>query len=146
MFRPGDKASKPRLPNAPRAKGLYIGAPACFALELACQHVADAFREKDHFGGMYVVGSVLERPDWRDVDIRFMMADDQFRQEFPNAGPIEHNRWEFDPKWLLLTTSISVFLSKASGLPVDFQFQPQSHANSRHHGRRNAIGLRFATE
>jgi hypothetical protein len=127
----------------PRDKQIYIGAPACYALEMACQQVAAAFKDEENFGGLYVVGSVLERPDWRDVDVRFIMADEQFSREFPSAGKISEGRWEFDPKWLLLTTTISAFLSSASGLPVDFQFQPQSHANERHRGLRNAIGLRF---
>ena len=28
-----------------------------------------------------------------------------------------------------------------TGLPIDFQFQAQSHANARHSGQRNALGL-----
>jgi hypothetical protein len=124
----------------PRTKGIYIGAPACFALELACQHLNAAFGEF----GCYVVGSSLERPDWRDVDVRFIMEDKAFEAEFPDAGPVDRNRWEFDPKWLVLTTSISKWLSDQTGLPIDFQFQPQSHANARHKGVRNAVGLRIA--
>lgn len=120
-----------------RTKGVYVGAPACFALEAACQDINRAF---DGFG-CYLVGSALERPDWRDIDVRFIMSDEAFRAEFPGAGPIEHVRWEFDPKWILLTVSISERLTKLTGLPVDFQFQPQSHANARHKGRRNALGV-----
>lgn len=123
-----------------RTKGIYVGAPACFALELACQHLNAAFGEF----GCYVVGSALERPDWRDVDVRFIMEDAAFEAEFPGAGPISHNRWEFDPKWLVLTTSISKWLSDQTSLPIDFQFQPQSHANARHKGKRNAVGMRIA--
>ena len=118
-----------------RKKSIYIGAPACFSLELALQHVSDAF---GHFN-CYVVGSSLERQDWRDVDIRFIMDDEDFAKEFPNAG----QHWESDPKWLLLTVSISEWLSKQTGLPVDFQFQPQTHANKVHPGVRSAIGLRI---
>lgn len=119
-----------------RQKAIYIGAPAHFALELACQIVNDAF---DTYG-CYVVGSALERQDWRDVDIRMIMDDAQFAAEFPN---VDGRSWEFDAKWLLLTISISSWLSKQSGLPVDFQIQPQSHANEVHAKPRNAIGLRM---
>lgn len=126
------------LEKKPRRKGIHIGAPACFALEIACKTINDAFKGF----GCYVVGSVLERPDWRDVDVRFIMADADFDAEFP--GTRERGIWEFDAKWLLLTVSISAWLSKQTGLPIDFQFQPQGHANDHHKGRRNAIGLKFA--
>lgn len=119
-------------------KGCYVGAPAIFALEMACRQINEAF------GGhhCYLVGSVLERPDWRDVDVRYIMGDEEFDALFP--GTRENGTWEFDPRWLLLTVSISERLSKVTGLPVDFQFQPQTHANERHKGPRNAMGLRIA--
>lgn len=124
----------------PRKKHVYIGAPACFLLELACKPINDAF---GHFG-CYVVGSVLQRPDWRDVDLRFIMDDAEFDRLFP--GTLKNGTWEFDPRWLLLTTAISRQLSEQTGLPIDFQFQPQTHANERHPGPRNAVGMRFAKE
>lgn len=131
-----------------RTKAVYVGAPACFALTQACQQLNDAF---GGFGA-YLVGSALERPDWRDIDVRFIMADEEFESEFPQtlhrdeSGsilPDGSGTWEHDPKWLLLTVAISDWLRKQTGLPVDFQFQPQTHANARHKGRRNALGLRF---
>lgn len=134
-----DAAVEPK----PRTKGIYVGAPACFALELACQHLNAAFG--DDFG-CYVVGSALERPDWRDVDVRLIMDDKAFEAEFPDAGPVSRHRWEFDPKWLILTTAISAWLRQQTGLPIDFQFQPQSHANARHKGMRNAVGLRITSD
>lgn len=121
-----------------RVKGVYIGAPACFALELACQHLNEAF---DDFG-CYLVGSTLERSDWRDVDVRFIMRDDEFYKLFPDVRPDCPGTWEFDPRWLIMTTSISQWLSQQTGLPVDFQFQPQSHANKHHKGPRSALGIR----
>lgn len=114
-------------------KASYVGAPAIFTLELACQHLNRAFGGF----GVYLVGSSLERPDWRDVDLRMILSDADFAVLFPNAG--EH--WECDPRWLVMTTAISAWLSQQSSLPVDFQFQPQTHANARHGGRRNAMGM-----
>jgi hypothetical protein len=125
-----------------RRKVSHVGAPACFALTLACQQLNRAFGGF----GCYLVGSALERPDWRDVDVRLILADDEFAALFPDAGPISHARWEFDVRWLVMTTAISAQLSAQTGLPVDFQFQPQSHANARHKGRRNALGLIFAKD
>lgn len=123
-----------------RAKGIHIGAPACFELELCCKHINEAFT--GHFG-CYVVGSVLERPDWRDVDVRLIMKDEAFAALFPDCH-WEANAWESDPRWLLLTVALSRWLSAHTGLPVDFQFQPQSKANERYKGRRNAMGMRMA--
>lgn len=121
---------KPRKPS-------YIGAPAIFALELAARAISDAF---DGYG-CYLVGSALERADWRDVDVRFIMRDEAFAKLFPDAVmPM----WEQDSRWLLLTVSISAWLSKATGLPIDFQFQPQTHANEKHPKNRNALGMRIA--
>jgi len=118
-----------------QTKATHTGAPACFALTQACQQLNDAFGDY----GCYQVGSSLQRRDWRDVDVRFILADTEFRKLFPNAG--EH--WEFDPRWLILTVSISAWLSSVTGLPIDFQFQPQTHANDKHKGPRNALGLRI---
>lgn len=125
-----------------RAKGIYIGAPACFALEEAIRPVCAAFGAYDGTGGCYVVGSALERPDWRDVDVRMILDDAAFAALFPHAG----QHWEHDARWLVLTIAISERLSRLTGLPIDFQFQPQTQANARHHGRRNAIGLEIPRE
>lgn len=131
-------------PIKKREKICYIGAPACFALEQACKTVMAAFREqstKDHIG-MYIVGSCLERPDFRDVDVRLIMDDDSFKRLFPGAYTMQAI-WEFNPRWCLLTVAISKWLSDQTGLPIDFQFQPQTFANEKHPGKRHAVGLTF---
>src|ERR1700690_133329 len=114
-------------PRPPKAN--YIGAPKVFALELACRDICAAFNGY----GCYIVGSALARPDWRDVDVRFIMADADFAVLFPDAGEY----WEQDTRWLLMTVAISERMSKVTGLPIDFQFQPQTHANERHNGLRH---------
>lgn len=120
-----------------RVKFCYVGAPAIFALTQACQQINDAFGDY----GCYLVGSALERPDYRDVDVRFIMDDKEFDVLFPDAT---EQGWEFDPRWLLLTVSISAWLRTMTGLPVDFQIQRQSHANKQHKGARQPLGLRIA--
>ena len=128
-------------PKEERCKKVsHVGAPAIFLLELACKPINQAFGGY----GCYLVGSSLERADWRDIDIRFIMSDEEFDVLFP--GTRKNRTWEFDPRWLLLTTALSAHLSKATGLPIDFQFQPQTHANERHKGRRHALGLSFVKE
>jgi hypothetical protein len=135
----GETTPSPDLPK--RAKGVYIGAPACFALEEAIRPICEAFGAYDGAGtgGCYVVGSSLERADFRDVDVRLILEDDAFAAVFPNAG----DQWEHDARWLVLTVAISERLARLTGLPIDFQFQPRSHANARHKGSRNAIGIRI---
>lgn len=131
-------------PPKPRAKGVYIGAPSCFALELACKQVHDAFAKDCEFGEIYLVGSALQRADWRDVDLRFMMDDEAFKALFPRALLV-NACWEFDPRWLLMTVTISEWMKKSTALPIDFQFQPMTFANERHKGPRSAIGLGYVT-
>lgn len=126
------------MSDAPkRTKHLYIGAPACFKLELACRHLARAFGEN-----CYIVGSVTERADWRDVDVVMILKDEDFQREFPDTNA-QGVSWEFDPKWLVMTVALSDWLSAQTGLPVDFKFQPRTKANATHKGKRFAIGLSF---
>lgn len=132
-----------KAPSPPaKSKVSYVGAPAIFALELACQALNQAFDET-----CYLVGSSLARSDWRDIDVRMIMDDESFGVLFPSArmdgGPAY---WEFDSRWLIMTIAISGHLSKAAGLPIDFQFQPRTHANAAHKGPRHALGLRVKRE
>lgn len=123
--------------SEPRKKGVYVGAPACFHLELACQELSRAFGDT-----CYLVGSALERADWRDIDVRMIMDDEDFDKLFPNCR--ERGTWEFNARWLVMTTAVAAWLRERTGLPVDFQFQPRTHANERHKGPRNALGLVFS--
>lgn len=125
-----------KLSEGGRKKVSYVGAPAIFALDMACGHVNAAFGGF----GCFLVGSALDRPDWRDIDVRLIMDDAEFKALFPGTQDLH---WESDERWLLLTVSISRHLSQVTGLPVDFQFQPQSHANERHRKPRQALGIRF---
>lgn len=137
----GKASLSPEPTPAPekRVKGCYIGAPAVFALELACKQMNAAFGVH----ACYQVGSSLEGPGWRDVDVRMIMDDGAFAALFPDAA----DHWEHDERWLLMTVALSERLSRLTGLPIDFQFQPRTHANDRFRGRpRNALGLRFAKE
>jgi hypothetical protein len=122
-----------------RKKVSYIGVPAVFKLELACKHLNDAYGGF----GCYVVGSALERPDWRDVDVVLILEDKQFSREFPAVGDFSTGGFEFDTKWLLHTVALSEWLSAQTGLPIDFKIQPQTWANNRHNGTRHPHGLRF---
>jgi len=117
--------------------------PAIFKLEMAARHVKDAYRHYDAEGhvGIYLVGSSIERPDWRDIDVVMMLDEKSFYQEFPHALPTS---FEWDNKWLLHTVALSDWWAAQTGLPVDFKIQPMDWANGRHKGRRHPLGLRFA--
>jgi hypothetical protein len=120
----------------PRAH--YIGAPEFFHLNMLCQIVNSAFGDY----GTYLVGSALKTRNYRDVDLRHIMADEQFDKMFPSAGANPY----YDAYWSLVCSAISEWLSKRSGLPIDFQIQKQSDANKQYPSPahpRNAVGLFF---
>ena len=79
----------------------------------------------------YHVGSSTERRDFRDVDLRTILPDDEF-----DAIPRGLRR--------LLQMSVSQLLTVQSGLPIDWQLQPMREANTDEtKGKpRNAMGLR----
>jgi hypothetical protein len=71
--------------------------------------------------GVFLVGSVTERPDFRDIDLRIIVPDDEYAAMFPNHA-----------RKLLLDIAVSGLISKAAALPwpIDAQFQSFSEANS----------------
>lgn len=119
----------------------YLGVSQYFALNEACRTVWDAFRGSEHVG-CYLVGSVLTRRDWRDVDVRLMMADAAFDRMF--GSPDVKDAHELSPLQLL-NAAVSEWLQRRTGLPIDFQFQQMTDANeqfSRKGGhQRSAIGI-----
>lgn len=121
----------------PRRKPSHVGVPAIFELELCCQHLNAAYPE----GFCYLVGSSIDRPDWRDVDVVLILPDEEYAREFPDVSGVS---FECDPKWLINSISISLWLSKRTGLPIDFKIQSQTWANDRHKGTRHALGMRIA--
>ena len=94
----------------------------------------------DAFGSLpYVVGSVLTSKAWRDVDVRFLMPDEEYERTFP--GVKNHNDEHQCPKWIALCMAWSALGEKMTGLPIDFQVQRQSEANRLYPGNRSAIGI-----
>ncbi len=142
----GHATTKLRPQPAPRRrrKSCYLGVPAIFKLDLACMNMYQAFCVGGRFGGIYLVGSALERPDFRDVDVVCILADEDFAQLFPDVHHVASNGayFESDPRWLLLSVSLSNWLSEQVGLPVDFKFQPMTFANARHDRPRRPLGHR----
>lgn len=111
----------------------YIGVPQIFDLNAACRSLTDAFGPF-----LFLVGSSLDRRDFRDVDVRCMLEDADFARMFP--GVVPGSEWR-DACWSVLCASISHWLSSRSGLPIDFQIQQFSHANATENGKRIPLGM-----
>ncbi len=88
----------------------------------------------DYFGGVpYQVGSSLDRKDWRDVDVRLILDDDEFDRLF-DAKRLGRNA-NSNPKLSAVTLAFSALGQQMTGLPIDFQIQPQSWANEKYGGQ-----------
>lgn len=109
----------------------YLSPQQMFALDLACKPIMEAFGDPP-----YLVGSVTETPNFRDVDVRLILDDDQY------------DRLIVRPEIrTLLSMAISSYLTSMSGLPIDFGIQRRTEANEQHPGkRRNPLGLRNLTD
>lgn len=115
----------------------FLPAPHAFNLQMACCIVAQAFGFC-----VYLVGSSLERRDYRDVDVRCILPDEEFDRFFGKDCRPQH-----DPRWSLMCSAVSLYLQQHSGLPVDFQFQRMSEANAEYPGqRRHALGVFFESK
>lgn len=111
----------------------FLPAPHFYNLNQACTIINKAFPD----GFCYLVGSSLERRDYRDVDVRLIIGDAAYDRLFPSG---KDGSWT-DARWSLIVTSISLWLSQQTNLPIDFQIQRQTQANESHDGKRAALGI-----
>lgn len=101
-------------------------------------HLAQAIRplrEAFGFGSTFLVGSVMQRRDFRDVDIRVILDDDEFDAVFGTRKAL----------WSVFCYAVTAWLRAETGLPIDFQVQRFTEANEQHSGQgypRSALGLR----
>lgn len=114
----------------------YLTVSENYRLNLACNILWAAFPETV---GIFLVGSSLHRRDFRDVDIRLMLRKDDYRKLFPNAPENPQG----NATWDVICVSISDFLARQCGLPVDFQIQEMDWANSNfgEDHKRSAVGI-----
>lgn len=76
----------------------------------------------------YLVGSSIQRPDYRDVDVRMMLDDDKV-----DALPCELRYFNL---------VVSLWGQQVTRLPIDFQIQRVSEANDEFGSRpRHALGI-----
>ena len=107
---------------------IYLTVEGLWKLAHAVRPIEDAFGGRT----VYLVGSVLERKDWRDVDLRLIMDDDSFDKMFYRPDQIA------DQFRMLLNVSISSMLSTTTRLPIDFQVQSREDADQ-FKGKRNPV-------
>lgn len=105
-----------------------------YLLDNACWPLRTAFPGF----GPYLVGSAVtgkKSAGQRDVDVRQIMRDDEYARMLSALG-IEAVRF--------LGLAIGQYLASLTGLPIDFQFQQMSTANTDHAdaGPRNPLGVR----
>jgi hypothetical protein len=82
----------------------------------------------------YLVGSVMTTPDYRDVDVRTILSDENHAAL---AAVIDLDR---------LALAVSLWGQRATGLPIDWQVQQQTAANEEFRGIRDACGIRYALD
>ena len=114
----------------------WVPAPAMYNLNMACMAINEALG--DGGSGCFHVGSSLERRDYRDVDVRYIMKDEAWDKLFGTNLP---DRPDMNALWSLMCAGISCWLQQQTGLPVDFQIQRASNANAEHPGKRHLLGM-----
>jgi hypothetical protein len=105
----------------------YLTTSQFAVLNDACIAVCEAFGSPPH-----LVGSVTERPDFHDVDLRLILADEDFDHWFDGRVML----------WSLVCLAIGRHLAHLTGLPIDFQIQRMTEANEKYPGVRNPMGMR----
>jgi hypothetical protein len=94
----------------------------------ACIPITEAFGEPP-----YLVGSVTKVSDFRDVDLRVILPDEDFDHWFDGRVML----------WSLVCMTIGEHLTSVTGLPIDFQIQRMTEANEKHPTtHRNPMGMR----
>ena len=102
-------------------------------LEHACQPVWEAFGSGSA-GSTYLVGTAQTGGEYRDVDVRTILPDDEFDALF---GAEDRNGKAL---WSLVCAAIGRMLCEQTGLPIDYQIQRMTQANEKYQGNRNPIG------
>jgi hypothetical protein len=104
----------------------YLSTAEIYRLDQACAPLVKVFGRR-----VYLVGSAQDRPDFRDVDVRAILDDDDFDRMFGSEPAL----------WGVFCYAVSRQLSADTGLPIDFQVQRQTEANENHPGPRNPLGF-----
>lgn len=107
-----------------------VGMPAAAKLEHFGRVCHEAFGTT-----AYLVGSALKTTDWRDVDVRVILTDDEFERQI---GKLTKPR-ALNKRWNALCLAFAALGREMTGLPIDFQIDQQTDANENFDGPRNAL-------
>lgn len=130
-----DTTTSPAAAPKPRPTARFgVGMPAGIHLDSFGRDITDAYGHQP-----YMVGTAARFKQWRDVDVRLILPDPEFDQLFPDYATLN----QLDPRWALLSAAISELGRMRTGLPIDFQFQRMTDANTRYDGPRHPLGIRF---
>lgn len=94
-----------------------------------------AFQAREHFAGVFHVGSSVYARDYRDVDVRLILDDKAYRRLIKLV----------DTEYLRL--GVSLWGQRVTGLPIDFDVQPMSYANKKYPSDqydRSSIGIKVS--
>lgn len=117
---------------APRQGGPGVGMPAALLLDEFGSQVWAAFGSPP-----YLVGSALHGKQWRDVDVRVILTDEEYAH-WGLGDPRDTHR---NARWVSLVLAYSALGKAITGLPIDFQIQQQTRANAECPGPRSALGI-----
>ena len=115
---------------------MYLSVEELWRLAHAVRPIEEAFG--NHI--IYLVGSVLDRADYRDVDLRLILPDNEYTRLFFAVGKPRHGL--FDQFRMLIQTSINTMLRVTTGLPIDFQVQSETEAERYADHNRNPVCIR----
>ena len=111
----------------------FLGAPEALNLNVVCSTLVEAFGHN-----IYLVGSAIEHRDYRDVDVRCILDDEEYDRMFSNSTKNQ----QLNAAWCLVCAAISEWMKNRTGLPIDFQIQKRTDANEQYpKQKRSALGL-----
>ena len=117
-----------------------VGMPAAMWLDEFGSQVWNAFGDAP-----FQVGSSVGSKEWRDVDVRLILSDDEYAAlDIGEPREMGHNA-----KWAALCMAFAALGKAMTGLPIDFQIQQRTWATDRYPSPENPrlalgmVGLRF---
>ncbi len=121
-----------------RARATFVDTYTLQRLDLAVRPIVLAFGKHP-----YLVGSANAKADYRDVDIRLILPNDEFDALFGRRDGEKAADTAGQRVWAFLCYSTTAWLRAETGLPIDFQVQRQTEANKKYGGEfRNPLGVR----
>lgn len=121
--------------SAERTRATYLPWHKLVELNRFGTYARDAFPDAL---GVYLVGSALDRSDYRDVDVRLILRDEDFDAHF---GELTTPRYK-NACWNAHCIAWTHFGQSITGLVIDFQIDQMTWANELfpHASRRHPLG------